>query len=59
MGWVRQNLSKFKVVKGIIVVAKGEVTNRLEMAIKGLQDTQQLVKVKEIPITVGNVRDIV
>jgi RecB family endonuclease NucS len=58
MGWVRENLSKGKVVRGIIVVPKGEVTNKLEMAIKGLQHTQQLIKLKEIPITVGNVRDV-
>jgi len=58
MGWIRQNLSKAKVVKGIIVIAKGEVTTKLEMAIKGLQDTQQLIRLKEVPITVGSVRDV-
>jgi len=58
MGWVRENLSKAKVVRGIIVVAKGEITNKLEMAIKGLQTSQELIKLKEVPITIGDIRDV-
>ncbi len=57
MGWVRENLSKTKLVKGIIVVAKGEITNKLEMAIKGLQTSEQLIKVKEVPISIDEIRD--
>lgn len=58
MGWVRENLSKAKVVRGIIVVAKGEITNKLKMAIKGLQAPQELIKLKEVPITIGDIRDV-
>lgn len=58
MGWVRENISKTKLVRGIIVVAKGEITNKLVMAIKGLQTLQNLIKVKEIPINIGDIRDI-
>lgn len=58
MGWVRENLSKAKVVRGIIVVAKGEITNKLEMAIKGLQTSKELIKLKEVPITIGDIRDV-
>jgi len=58
MGWIRQNLSKSKVVKGIIVVAKGEITNRLDMAIKGLQTSKDLIKLKEVPITIEDIRDV-
>ena len=57
MGWVRQNLSKPKTVKGIIVIAKGEITAKLEMAIKGLQDCQQLIRLKEVSIQIGNIID--
>jgi RecB family endonuclease NucS len=58
MGWVRENLSKAKVVRGIIIVAKGEITNKLKMAIKGLQAPQELIKLKEVPITIGDIRDV-
>jgi len=58
MGWVRENISKTKLVRGIIVVAEGEITNKLEMAIRGLQTTQNLIKLKEIPINIGNIRDV-
>ena len=58
MGWIRENLSKAKVVKGIIVVAKGEITNKLEMAIKGLQTAKNLIKLKEIKINIEDIRDV-
>jgi len=58
MGWISQNLSKGKLVTGIIVVAKGEITNKLEMAIKGLQTCRDLIKLKEVPITIDNIRDV-
>lgn len=58
MGWVRQNVSETKVVKGIIVVAKGEITNKLEMAIKGLQTAQHLIKLKQVPINIDDIRDV-
>jgi len=57
MGWVRENLSREKLVRGIIVVVKGEITNKLEMAIKGLQTSKDLVRVKEVPIMVGEMKD--
>lgn len=57
MGWVRENLSKTKLVRGIIIVAKGEITNKLKMAIKGLQTSENLIKLKEIPIVIGEVSD--
>jgi len=58
MGWVRGNLSKAKVVRGIIVVAKGEISNKLEMAIRGLQATRDLIKLKEVPINIDDIKDI-
>jgi len=58
MGWIRENLSKTKLVKGIIVVEKGELTNSLEMAVKGLQTCRDLIKLKEVPITIDNIRDV-
>lgn len=58
MGWVRENLSTARLVRGIIVVAKGEITNKLEMAIKGLQISRRLIKLKEIPITIDDIRDV-
>jgi hypothetical protein len=57
MGWIRENISKGKLVKGIIVVAEGEITPKLQMAIKGLQVCKDLIIVKELPITVGEMRD--
>ena len=58
MGWVRENLSTAKLVRGIIVVAKGEITNKLEMAIKGLQISRHLIKLKKVPITIDDIRDV-
>lgn len=58
MGWIRQNLSKTKIVTGIIVVAKGEITNKLEMALKGLQTCKHLIKLKEVPIKIQEIRDV-
>lgn len=58
MGWVRQNLSKTKLVRGIIVVMKGEMTLKLEMAIKGLQTSKDLIKLVIIPITVDNAQEV-
>jgi len=58
MGWIRQNLSKAKVVRGIIVVVKGEITNKLEMAIEGLQASKDLIRLKEVPITIQDIRDV-
>jgi RecB family endonuclease NucS len=57
MGWVREHISKVKNVRGIILVAKGEISTKLEMAIKGLQPAQSLIKLKEIPITIDEIRD--
>jgi hypothetical protein len=57
MGWIREHISKTRIVRGIIVVAKGEISNKLEMAIKGLQTAQHLIKLKEIPITIDDIRD--
>ncbi|MBN1393319.1 MAG: DUF91 domain-containing protein [Sedimentisphaerales bacterium] len=58
MGWVKENLSKTKFVRGVIVVGKGEITNKLEMAIKGLQTSQHLIKLKEVRIDIDNIRDV-
>lgn len=58
MGWIRENLSKTKVVRGIIVVAKGEITNKLEMALKGLQTCKHLIKLKEVPIKIEDIRNV-
>jgi len=57
MGWVREHISKTKLVRGIIVVAKGEITNKLAMAIKGLQTSKHLIKLKEVPIRIQEIRD--
>jgi hypothetical protein len=57
MGWIREHISKTKVVRGIILIAKGEISNKLEMAVKGLQTAQPLIKLKEIPITIDDIRD--
>jgi len=57
MGWVREHISNTKLVRGIIVVAKGEITNKLDMAIKGLQTSKHLIKLKEVPINIEDIRD--
>ena len=57
MGWVRENMSKTQPVRGIIVVAKGEITLKLKMAIIGLQHCQDLIQLKEIPIHIGDLKD--
>jgi len=57
MGWIREHISKMKIVRGIILVAKGDISNKLDMAIKGLQTAQPLIKLKEIPITIDEIRD--
>jgi hypothetical protein len=57
MGWIREHISQTKIVRGIILVAKGEISNKLEMAIKGLQTTHPLIKLKEIPITIEDIRN--
>jgi adenine deaminase len=45
-------------VRGIIVVFKGEITNKLKMAIKGLQTSKDLTKLKEVPtVIISDVRD--
>lgn len=58
MGWVREHISKTTLVRGIIVVAKGEITNKLDMAIKGLQTSKHLIKLKEVPIRIQEIRDV-
>ena len=58
MAWVREHISKTNLVRGIIVVVKGEITNKLEMAIKGLQVAKNLIKLKEISINIEDIRDV-
>lgn len=58
MGWVRENLSKSREVRGIIVVAKGEITKKLDMAIKGLQTAGKLITLKQVRIDIGDIEDV-
>lgn len=58
MGWVRENLSKTKLVRGIIVVAKGEISNKLAMAVRGMQASSDIIKLKEIPIEIGELKEV-
>ena len=52
----KENLSKTRPVRGIIVIAKGEVSNKLTMAVRGMQTSSDLIKLKEIPIEIGDLK---
>lgn len=52
MGWVKNNLSKSKSVRGIIVVTDEEITEKLKMALSGLQEARHLISIKKVPIQV-------
>ncbi len=52
MGWVRDNLSVDKTVRGLIVVAFEGVTEKLRKAVRGVQREDNLIKI--IPVNVEN-----
>lgn len=50
MGWVRAHLSPEKDVRGVIVLGFENATEKLKMAVGGLQQRKPLVDIKELRI---------
>ncbi len=61
MGWVRDNLSPNKQVRGMIIVAFEGITEKLKKAIRGIQRDDDLIKLKQIDIdlSTSNIKNIV
>lgn len=57
MGWVRDNLSKPRDVRGIIVGR--EVTEKLKYAKKGMQPAEHLIKLIEFDVDVSGSMSVV
>jgi|GEM_PF-2518766 len=50
MGWVREHLSPDKDVRGVIVLGFESATEKLRMAVRGMQARKPLVDIKELSI---------
>jgi len=53
MGWVHEHLSPDKEVRGVIVIGFEGATEKLNMAVKGLQQKRPLIMVKELNIDIS------